>query len=103
MIRHCVFVRFEPTVNDDEIADILQEIAELRAHLPGIVAMDVGHNISPEAGMDKGFDRGFIIDFDSPESRDVYLDDPAHKAAGAKLVEAAVGGTDGILVYDMEL
>jgi hypothetical protein len=33
--------------------------------------------------------------------RDVYLIDVGHKSAGAKLVEAAVDGVGGILVYDL--
>ncbi len=103
MIRHCVFINFDPAVSETTIDDLMQDIADLRAHLPGIVAMQVGGNVSPEVGMDKGYSRGFTIDFDSPDSRDIYLADPAHQAAGARLVNAAVGGIDGIFVYDMEI
>lgn len=103
MIRHCVFIRFDPETSEATIDSLMNEIAGLRGHLPGIVDMCVGANVSPEVGMDKGYSRGFTIDFDSPESRDAYLADPAHQAAGAKLVGAAVDGADGIFVYDMEV
>ncbi len=103
MIRHCVFIRFQPSITDDMVAALMQEIANLGEHLPGILEMHLGDNVSPEFGMDKGFSRGFMIDFDSAENRDTYLDDPAHKAAGANLVAAAVDGPAGIIVYDMEI
>ena len=37
-----------------------------------------------------------------PEARDAYLMDPGHKKTGARLVAAAVGGVEGILVYDLD-
>jgi hypothetical protein len=101
MIRHCVFVRFRPEVSDTEVVSIFEQIASLRNHLTGIVGMDFGRNVSPELGMDKGYSQGFVIDFESADDRDRYLDDPAHTAAGTRLVAAAAGGTDGILVFDL--
>jgi hypothetical protein len=71
--------------------------------LPGILAVQVGANVSPEEGMDKGFSDGFIVDFADAASRDAYLVDEQHKAAGGQLVAASKGGADGILVYDMEI
>ncbi len=103
MIRRCVFIRFQPNVTDDAVSALMQAVANLCDHLSGIVQMHFGDSVSPELGMDKGFTRGFMIDFDSPENRDTYLAHPAHKAVGAKLVAAAVDGPEGILVYDMEL
>ena len=102
MIRHCVFVRFRPEVSRNERDAILAEIAALK-RLSGILAVHLGANVSPEAGMDKGFTEGFIVDFKDAASRDAYLVDPAHQAAGAKLVAAADGGVAGILVYDLEI
>ncbi len=103
MIRHCVFIRFRDDVTDADRADLLQDVACLQAHLPGITAVHLGANVSPEIGMDKGFSDGFIVDFDSSDARDRYLADEDHKAVGARLVAAAQGGTDGILVYDLEV
>ena len=73
------------------------------AHLPGMVAIHHGANNSPEVGMDKGFSDGFIVDFIDAGSRDAYLADPKHAQIGARIVESAVGGADGILVYDIEI
>ena len=103
MIRHHVFIRFRDSVTDAEIDRLLGHVADLGSLLPGIAAVHVGANSSPEVGMDKGFGRGFIVDFESAQDRDRYLDDERHREIGAKLVAAADGGTDGILVYDIEV
>ena len=103
MIRHCVFIKFKPETTRERIAELFSEIDGLKHHLDGILAVHVGSNVSPEQGMDKGFSDGFVVDFDSAQSRDNYLADAKHQAAGAKLVAAALGGVDGILVYDLEI
>jgi hypothetical protein len=103
MIRHCVFIRFKPEISAATKAGIFAEIAALKARLPGFLAAHVGPNVSPETGMDKGYASGFIVDFDGPKARDAYLADPEHGKTGAKIVAAAIGGIDGILVYDLEI
>lgn len=103
MIRHCVFIKFSSDISDTEKQSLYGELKALGAILPGIVKFDAMANSSPEIGMDKGYSDGFIIDFDTAKSRDIYLDAPEHKAVGAKLVAASQGGADGILVYDMEI
>lgn len=103
MIRHCVFIRFRREVADGERRAMFGEIAALKGRLPGLLAVHIGANVSPEAGMDKGYSDGFIVDFRDATARDAYLADPLHQATGRKLVAAAEGGIDGILVYDLEI
>ena len=103
MIRHCVFIQFKSEVTQVHRSELFAEIAALQSRLPGISAVHLGCNVSPEVGMDKGFSDGFMVDFVDAEARDVYLEDSEHKRAGAKLVESADGGIAGILVYDMEV
>lgn len=103
MIRHCVFIRFRADTTERERADILDGIAALGKRLDGIEAVHVAPNTSPETGMDKGYSAGFIVDFRGQAARDAYLADPQHMAAGARIVAAAEGGIDGILVYDLEI
>ena len=102
MIRHCVFIRFRAEVPQSERDGIWSDIRALKAAVPGFLAVHVGANVSPEAGMDKGFSEGFVIDFDGPAARDVYLVHPDHEKAGRRIVAAAEGGVAGILVYDIE-
>lgn len=103
MIRHCVFLRFRPEIPAADRAAMLGEIAALKGRLRGLMAVHIGANVSPEAGMDKDYADGFMVDFRDAASRDAYLADPAHQATGRKLVAAARGGIEGILVYDLEI
>lgn len=103
MIRHCVFIRFREGTASADKAEFYHEIADLRGRLPGLLEVHEGRNVSPETGVDKGFSEGFIVDFDSPAARDLYLADPEHQETGAKIVAAAEGGLAGIFVYDMEI
>lgn len=103
MIRHCVFIRFRPAISAAHKAKLFCDIAALKDRLPGILDVHAGSNVSPEAGMDKGYGDGFIVDFADAAARDAYLEDPQHKQAGARLVAAAEGGVGGILVFDINV
>jgi len=101
MIRHSVFVRFKSSVGKTERQSIFAEIAALKGRLPGLLAVYIGQNVSPETGMDKGYSEGFMVDFTDAAASEIYQNDLAHKATGAKIVAAAEGGLAGILVFDL--
>ncbi|MBZ9821883.1 Dabb family protein [Mesorhizobium sp. CA4] len=50
-----------------------------------------------------GFGHGFTIDFRDAAARDAYLAHNAHQRAGARLVATLEGGTDGLMVIDLEV
>ena len=102
MIRHCVFFKFRSGVSADERAEIYAGLAALVGQIDGLLSADFGPNVSPE-GLGQGFDNGFIMDLADEAARDRYLVDPAHQAAGAKLVAALEGGTDGLIVFDLKM
>lgn len=102
MIRHCVFVRFKPTVSRMERDAIYADLSGLRTQLVGMGRFHAGANVNPE-GLAKGFDEGFVIDFDDRAARDAYLELPDHKVIGSRIGAAAERGTDGIFVFDFEL
>jgi hypothetical protein len=102
MIRHCVFVRFRPEISADERAEIYAGLNALVGQIDGLLTANFGANVSPE-GLAQGFNDGFIMDLANQAARDRYLTDPAHQAAGSKLVAALQGGRDGLIVFDMEI
>lgn len=102
MIRHCVFVRYKPTVSRMERDAIYADLSALRTQLTGMGQFEAGANVNPE-GLAKGFDEGFTIDFDDEAARDAYLELPDHKIIGGRLGAAAERGTDGIFVFDFKL
>ncbi len=101
MIKHCVFIRFSADISAQRRDALYQAIHALRHHLPGWLGFVAGANITVEAGMDKGYNGGFIIDLANEAARSAYLNDAKHQAVGAQLVAAAEGGIEGILVFDL--
>lgn len=101
MIRHVVLIRARPDCEPGELEDVLAGLAALCRRLPGTPSFAGGVDVSPE-GLQRGYSHGFTIDFADAAARDGYLVDPEHKALGARLVAAAGGGRDGILVVDIQ-
>lgn len=102
MIRHCVFFKFRPDVALGEREAIYAGLNALVGQIDGLLRADFGPNVSPE-GLGQGFNDGFVMDLADTAARDRYLVDPAHKAAGARLVAALEGGRNGLLVFDLEV
>lgn len=102
MIRHIVLIRFRPEVSDATIFAIFDEIAAIKAYIPGVIDIRSGKSQSPEQ-IERGYMHGFTVDFEDWDALQAYQDHPDHKAAGAKLVAGAVGGIDGVLVVDFEV
>lgn len=101
MIRHVVLVRFPADTPERLVAGLFADLRGLMDHLPGMTGFEGGANVSPE-GLGRGFTHGFVCTFADVPARDAYLVDPAHQAIGARIVAAAEGGIDGVLVLDFE-
>ncbi|RUV06371.1 Dabb family protein [Mesorhizobium sp. M1A.F.Ca.IN.020.06.1.1] len=101
MIRHCVFVRFGDGSSAAERAAIHADLEALRPAIDGMGKVHFSANVSPEP-FARGFGHGFTIDFRDAAARDPYLAHEAHQRAGARLVAALEGGTDGVMVLDLE-
>ena len=100
MIRHIVLVKFNPDLADADIADIWRELHDIEGKVPGLQSITSGRSESPEK-IERGYLHGFVADFADWEALQTYQDHPDHKALGARLVANAVGGLDGILVFDL--
>lgn len=100
MIRHIVLLRLQPDQTEAAIADLFAELHQINGKVPGLQAVTSGKSESPEQ-MERGYMHGFIVDFSDWAALQAYQDHPDHKALGAKLVAAAEGGLDGILVFDL--
>lgn len=101
MIHHCVWIRFRPEIDAVQRRALLSEIEALVGHLPGLREVRVGRNARFE-DLDHGFDEGFIAVFDGPEALQAYQESPAHRETGKRILAAALGGTQGLMVFDMQ-
>ncbi|MBZ9795017.1 Dabb family protein [Mesorhizobium sp. ES1-4] len=102
MIRHCVFGRFRDDVPEGKRKAIHADLEALRLMIDGMDTVQFSANASPEP-FSRGLTHGFTIDFRDAAARDAYLVHEAHQRAGARLVAALEGGTDGLLVFDLDL
>jgi Stress responsive A/B Barrel Domain len=102
MIRHIVLIRFRPEVSEEKIAAIFSDLDRIRHALPGVIAITSGRSESPEQ-IERGYMHGFTADFTDWAALAVYQEHPDHKRVGAALVANAVGGIDGILVFDLKV
>ncbi|MDN2579315.1 Dabb family protein [Aquibium sp. ELW1220] len=102
MIRHIVLTRFKPDMTENEIADIYAGLSALTDSLQGARGFTGGRSASPER-IERGYMHGFVIDFDGWAELKAYADHPKHRALGARIVENAIGGIDGVLVLDLEV
>lgn len=99
MIRHIVLVKFKDTA---PVEALFAELRDIKDKVPGLLATSSGMSESPEK-LERGHMHGFVVDFENWDALQTYQDHPAHKALGAKLVDNAIGGIDGILVFDYAL
>ena len=102
MIRHIVLVKFLPHISAAEIDDIWRQLRDLQDKVDGLLNIHAGRSGSPEQ-MERGYMHGFTIDFTEWQALHAYLEHPDHKELGGRLVAAAQGGIDGILVFDLEI
>lgn len=102
MIRHIVLIRHRPELPASEVAEIGAMFRGLRERLEGFLAYHGGPDVNFE-GLERGYRHGHVLDFADQAARMRYHEDPEHKALGARLVAAAQGGVDGLLVVDLEV
>lgn len=102
MIRHCVFVTFRDDVPTTERDAIHAALEAVRGHVEGMGPVLFSSNVSPEP-FARGFTHGFTVDFRDATARDAYLEHESHQRAGARLVAALKGGTEGLFVMDLQV
>lgn len=100
MIRHIVLIRFKPDLTDPQIADIFAELHRIKSQIEGLISITSGRSESPEK-IERGYMHGFVADFTNWAALEAYQQHPDHKRLGARLVANAVGGVEGILVFDL--
>lgn len=101
MIKHIVLVQFSDEISHTQREAIYQSVGGLKQYVPGWKGFIAGENLTPEVGMDKGYNGGFIIDFADEAARDAYLIHPEHQKVGVTIVASVVNGIDGIMVFDL--
>jgi hypothetical protein len=77
MFIHIFGFRWKPQATDADKARARKEILAFRDVIPGLVAVNVGPNLSPRG---QGYEFAGLMTFISRESADAYSVHPAHQA-----------------------
>ena len=95
MIRHYGVFQFKDGIDAEKVAHCFAEMMGMVGKIPGLMEMEHGPYDSPE-GMNDGFTHGFIMTFDSAESRDAYLPHPEHE----RVKQIVVPCLERVVVFD---
>jgi hypothetical protein len=95
MVRHYGVFQFKDGIDAGQIDLCFAEMMGMVGKIPGLLAMEHGVYDSTE-GMNDGFTHGFIMTFDTLESRDAYLPHPEHERV--KLI--VVPCLERVVVFD---
>lgn len=98
MIRHFGMFQFYPEITQKQIDECFLEMAGMVGQIPGLVDMEYGPYESPE-GLNEDFTHGFIMTFDSADSRDAYLPHPEHQ----RVADIVVPRLERVVVFDFEV
>lgn len=100
MIKHIVLLTFKSTVTSSQIHEVFTQLADLQKVIPAIKHFSFGENCSPE-NLNKGFQHGFIMEFDDAQGRDAYLEHPAHVNLAQNLIIPLLEDSlESALVFD---
>ena len=98
MVRHFGVFKFKETVMEEQIAHCFNTMKEMVGQIPGLLDMEHGPYNSPE-GLNDGFTHGFVMTFDSLESRDAYLPHRVHEHAK----DVVVPNLERVIVFDIDV
>ena len=98
MVRHFGVFQFKTDVTAEQIDESFVALVDLKNKIPGLQSVEHGPYQSGE-GLNDGFTHGFIMTFDTPESRDAYLPHPDH----LKVVDLVQPRLERIVVFDFNV
>lgn len=101
MIRHIVLLKFRPAITQIQKLMLYGRLQTLCEELDKAHDFRAGPNVSQE-GFEQGFTEGFTIDFEDETALNAYLHHPTHQEIGQDLVAMLQGGTEGLIVFDLE-
>ncbi len=68
---------FKESFSLSDIENLFLKLGSLKDKIPQIKSYSYGKNNSNE-NLNRGFDYGFVMDFDSEQERDIYVDHTEH-------------------------
>ncbi len=77
-VKHYGCFEFHPEISEEQIEECFRKMNTMVGEIPGLLDFHFGPYESDE-GLNEGYTHGFIMTFDSADSRDAYLPHPKHE------------------------
>jgi hypothetical protein len=87
--------QFKENISEEKITECFNTLMTMVGKIDGLLKIEHGPYDSSE-GLNDGFTHGFIMTFDSPESREAYLPHPVHE----KVKELIIPRLERVVVFD---
>ncbi len=97
-VKHYGVFQFKAGVTPQQIDECFSSMQGMVGRIPGLLDFSHGSYDSPE-GLNDGFTHGFIMSFESPETRDAYLPHPVHE----EVKEIVVPCLGRFIVFDFNV
>ena len=97
-VKHYGCFEFKPGTTDATITECFSSMADMVGKISGLLDFNYGSYDSAE-GLNEGYTHGFIMTFDSPQSRDEYLPHPIHEV----VKEIVVPNLERVVVFDFNM
>lgn len=102
MIRHCVMLRLSDKATAPALDKVMHGLADLVDRLDGCSGFCAGPNRDYE-GKSPEIAYGFTFDANNAKALAAYAVHPDHVALGGQLVALCEGGSEGVIVYDIDV
>jgi len=97
-VKHYGCFQFKDGTTEETIAKCFEAMNGMVGKIPGLLDFNYGPYDSAE-GLNDGYTHGFIMTFDSPQSRDDYLPHPDHLS----VVDIVVPNLERFVVFDFNM
>jgi hypothetical protein len=84
-VKHIAFLEFKAGTSQDTIDRCFSDLRSMVGRIDGLQEM-IGGPYDSDEGLNDGYTHGFIMTFDSPDSRDAYLPHPIHEDVKKRVV-----------------
>lgn len=96
-VKHFGMFRFKDGVSDEQIARCFDKMRAMQGSIPGLLEVHCGAYDDNEEHLNEDFTHGFVMRFDSRESRDAYLPHPEHE----RVKEIVIPCLERVIVFDI--
>ena len=102
MLKHKVYLELQDSITGEKISELKKQLMSLEL-IDGVSGFKWYKNNSEE-GLSKGFAYCFEFNFQSHQTRNIYIQHPKHKKVVEQyLIPNLKNNLDSILVFDHEI